>query len=95
MTKKSKHYQIEVIRPTLTIKAKRGRIRKKALRELLEAKDYEIYKAMRFIFKHQPKLAEAYKGYEISWYFPESVAIALIKHICPGYDIKIILHKKK
>lgn len=82
---------ISITRPTIKLEVSCGLVRKAQLRDALNATMWEFDKAITFLLETDPDFKKAYEPNFKKWSVPEALAIKFVEHICPGWEIEVVV----
>ena len=83
--------EISITRPTIKLEVNCGLVRKAQLRDALNASLWEFDKAISHLIKTDPDFKAAYLPFLKKWSMPERLAIQFVEHVCPGWEVEVVL----
>ena len=77
--------------PVLEVPVQCGMIRKAVIRQVTNATPYELKLTMEMLSARDEEFARTYDKWRWSWSLPQAMALRLIRHLNPGYQMKVVL----
>ena len=77
--------------PVIEVPVQCGMVRKAAILEVTNATSYEFKLTIKMMSERDAELAAVYQQYKLSWSLPQVIALRVIRHLNPGYKVKVVM----